>query len=155
MSITLRPIVDSDIPIFFDQQLDAAANYMAAFTAKDPADRAAFEQHWARIRADATVMLRTILFEEQVAGYVGSYEQMGEPEVTYWIGKEFWGRGVATAALAQFLEIQRQRPLFARAAKDNVGSLRVLQKCGFQIIGEDKGFANARNTETEEYIVQL
>lgn len=155
MPITLRPITDSDLPIFFEQGLDEVANRMAAFTAKDPTDRAAFEAHWARIRADATVMLRTIMVEDQIAGYVGSYEQMGETEVTYWIGKGFWGKGIATTALALFLAEQRQRPLFARAAKDNVGSLRVLQKCGFQIIGEDSGFANARNAETEEYVLQL
>lgn len=71
------------------------------------------------------------------------------------MGREFWGRGLATAALAQFLQIQTTRPLYARAAKDNVASIRVLQKCGFTICGQDKGFANGRLAEVEEYILKL
>jgi RimJ/RimL family protein N-acetyltransferase len=85
-----------------------------------------------------------------------SYEEDGKPEVSYWIGKEYWGRGIATWALADFLvHINRKRPIYARAAKDNLASLRVLEKCGFKIIGEDKGFANARNGEVEEYLLEL
>jgi RimJ/RimL family protein N-acetyltransferase len=76
-------------------------------------------------------------------------------EVTYWIGREFWGRGIATAALAEFLKLQTTRPIFGRAAKDNVGSLRVLAKCGFVIIREDKGYAYARGEEVEEYVLRL
>jgi RimJ/RimL family protein N-acetyltransferase len=79
----------------------------------------------------------------------------GQPEVTYWIGKEYWGNGVATRALSAFLESARVRPLHARAAKDNVASLRVLEKCGFVITGEDKGFSNARGEEVEEFILTL
>ena len=78
-----------------------------------------------------------------------------EPEVSYWLGKEFWGKGIATWALGEFLEFDRSRPMYARVAKDNLASLRVLQKCGFVIQGEDKGFANAREQEVEEFILIL
>jgi RimJ/RimL family protein N-acetyltransferase len=153
--IVLRGVVDSDLPIFFEQQLDKEANWMAAFTAKDPTDREAFMAHWARIRGDETTINQTILYDGRVAGSVASYqEEPGKPEVTYWLGREFWGQGIATRALATFLERMTTRPVYARAAKDNAGSLRVLEKCGFTITGEDRGFANGRGAEVEEYLLR-
>jgi RimJ/RimL family protein N-acetyltransferase len=155
LNLHLRAVEDTDLPIFFEQQLDPQANYMAAFTAKDPSDRAAFDAHWRKIRDDESTINRTILVDGQVVGHVASFMQMGEREVTYWIGKEFWGKGIATQALATLLAEIPARPLYAAAAKDNIGSLRVLQKCGFVITGEGKGFANARGEEIEEYILTL
>jgi RimJ/RimL family protein N-acetyltransferase len=154
--LVLRNVVNDDLPIFFEYQLDQAANYMAAFTAKDPTNREAFMAHWHRILADKTVIIRTIIFDGQVAGSVSSYEDEGKPEVTYWLGKEYWGKGIATWALKEFLAHKNQiRPIYARVAKDNLGSRRVLEKCGFRIIGESKGFANARGQEIEEFILEL
>ncbi len=155
--VRLRDVWDVDLPVFFEQQLDPDANWMAAFTAKDPADRDAFMAHWARNRSDAASIIQTILYEGRVAGSVSSYqEEPDRPEVTYWLGKEFWGLGIATRALAAFLkERMTTRPIYARAAKDNLGSLRVLEKCGFTIIGKDKGFANARGAEIEEHLLML
>lgn len=128
---------------------------MAAFTSKDPDDRVAFDAHWTRIRARDDVLIRTIVVDGGVAGSVLSYVMEGETEVSYWISREFWGRGIATAALTEFLKLQTTRPIYARAAKDNVGSLRVLDKCGFRIIGDDRGFANGRGQEIEEYVLEL
>ncbi|HKT38029.1 MAG TPA: GNAT family protein [Ktedonobacterales bacterium] len=153
--IVLREVTDDDLPIFFEQQLDPDANYMAAFTSRDSTDRDAFMAHWARIRADETIINRTVLCDGQVAGSVASFEDFGQPEVTYWLGREFWGKGIATRALASLLAFQTTRPIYARAAKDNAASLRVLQKCGFVITGEDKGYANARGEVIEEYILTL
>lgn len=153
--ILLRDIAEADLPIFFDYQLDPEANHMAAFTAKNPADRDAFTAHWAKILGDDTNMAKTILFDGQVAGNVLSFEQFGEPEVSYWIGKPFWGKGIATRALIEFLNHITTRPLYARAAKDNSASIRVLEQCGFTIVGEDKGFSNARGEEVEEWILKL
>jgi RimJ/RimL family protein N-acetyltransferase len=152
----LREVVDDDLAIFFEQQEDPEANYMAAFTAKNPADREAFTAHWNRILADATVIIKTIVFDRQVVGYVLSYEESGQPEVSYWLGKDYWGKGLATRALSDFLAHGNQtRPIYARVAKDNLGSRRVLEKCGVTIIGEAKGFANARGVEVEELIPEL
>ena len=154
--LLLRDVVEDDLPIFYEQQLDPDANYMAAFTTKDPTNRDAFTAHWNRILADATVIIKTIVFGGQVVGSVLSYEEGGKPEVSYWLGKEYWGRGLATHALAEFLAYgNRARPIYARVAKDNVGSRRVLEKCGFTIIGEAKGFANARGEEIEELLLAL
>lgn len=153
--IVLRDVIADDLPVFFAQQLDADANRMAAFTAKDPADRAAFMAHWATIRGDDSVTIKTIVVAGRVAGHVLRFDEAGHPEVSYWLGKDYWGRGIATTAFTAFLGQIRARPLYARAAKDNRASLRVLQKCGFTIIAEDKGFANARGAEVEEYTLML
>ena len=154
--LLLRDVVNDDLPIFFEQQLDQEANYMAAFTAKDPADQEAFRAHWHRILATETCIIRTIIFDGQVAGSVSSYEEEGKPEVTYWLGKEYWGKGIATRALKEFLaQHNKTRPIYARVAKDNPGSRRVLEKCGFTVIGESKGFANARGQEIEELLLEL
>jgi RimJ/RimL family protein N-acetyltransferase len=93
----LRDVLEADFPIFFEYQLDPEANHMAAFTSKDPTDRDAYVAHWQRIMADATTINRTIVYDGQVVGSVSSYEDEGRPEVTYWIGRAYWGRGIATA----------------------------------------------------------
>jgi RimJ/RimL family protein N-acetyltransferase len=154
--LVLRNVESDDLPIFFEYQLDPEANHMAAFTAKDPTNQEAFMAHWRRILADKTTINQTILFNGQVAGSVSSYEEEGRPEVTYWLGKEYWGKGIATGALTEFLiHHNKTRPIYARVSKDNPGSRRVLEKCGFKIIGESKGFANARGQEIEELLLEL
>ena len=153
--ILLRDVADDDLPIFFVHQLDSTANRMAAFTAKDPTDRAAFTAKWKKISSDDTVTIKTILFEGHVTGHIASFEQSGKREITYWIGNEYWGKGIATKALSEFLDDEKARPLYARAAKDNVASLRVLEKCAFTICGHEKGFAYGRGEEVEEYILKL
>jgi RimJ/RimL family protein N-acetyltransferase len=155
-ALLLRDVIEDDLPIFFEQQLDSDANYMAAFTAKDPTNRDAFMAHWNRILADPTVIIKTIVFDGHVVGSVLSYEESGRPEVSYWLGKEYWGKGLATRALSDFLaHSNTTRPIYARVAQDNIGSLRVLAKCGFMITGESKGFANARGKDIEELILEL
>ncbi|MCH8824516.1 MAG: GNAT family N-acetyltransferase [Planctomycetes bacterium] len=153
--IQLRAVADVDLAVFFDYQLDKQANYMAAFTAKDPNNRDAFDAHWEKIRGDEQVVIKTITVGEEVVGHVASFIMFEQREVTYWIGKNFWGKGIATKALTMFLESLKERPIYARAAKDNTASLRVLEKCGFTIDGEEKGYANARGQEIEEYILKL
>jgi RimJ/RimL family protein N-acetyltransferase len=131
---------------------------MAAFTSGDPSNREAFMAHWRRIMAKPTVTNRTVLVDGQVAGSVASYvdAEFGKREVTYWLGKEFWGQGVATAALGLFLgEVVTERPIYGRAAKDNTGSIRVLEKCGFRLTGYGRGYAAARGEEIEEVIMEL
>lgn len=152
--VILRPVWDADLPILFEQQLDPEANQMAAFTARDPSDRAAFEARWKKIRADESVLIRAILFDGEVAGSILSHSGFGELEVSYWIGRAYWGRGVATAALTAFLREQTTRPIFGRAAKDNLGSIRVLEKCGFVLEKEERGFANARGAEIDEVVMK-
>ena len=153
--LLLRDVIEDDLPIFFEQQLDPDANYMAAFTTRNPADRDAFTSHWNKILGDRATTNKTILFAGQVVGHIARFERLGKPEVTYWIGKEYWGKGIATRALTELLGHVKERPVYARAAKDNIASIRVLEKCGFEISGQDKGFSHARGREVEEFILEL
>lgn len=154
--VVLRDVVDDDIPIFFAHQLDVEACRMAAFTPQEPTNWPAFAVRWDTILADATIVTRTIVVDGCVVGHVLSYEADGKPEVSYWIDREHWGRGIATRALAEFLaHVNRSRPIYARVAEDNVGSRRVLEKCGFTVIGAGRGFANARGAEIEELVLEL
>jgi RimJ/RimL family protein N-acetyltransferase len=146
-TIFLRDVIDDDLPIFFEQQLDPVANQLAAFPARD---RDAFMAHWAKIMADETNILKTILYGDQVAGNIVSWEHSGEREVGYWLGREIWGKGIATQALALFLKQVTTRPLYAYAAKHNLASIRVLEKCGFTMTGEDKGLSSTGGEEIEE-----
>ncbi|MCX4999019.1 GNAT family N-acetyltransferase [Streptomyces longwoodensis] len=154
MEIALRTVHDSDLPVFFRQMNDPEALRMAAFTPKDPADRDAFEARWVRIRASAAVT-RTVLADGDVVGSAAVYGAPGEREVTYWLDRAYWGRGIATSALRALLAEVTERPLYARTATDNTGSLRVLEKCGFRVTGRASGFAEARGGETEEFVLVL
>jgi RimJ/RimL family protein N-acetyltransferase len=151
-NILLRDVQESDLPIFFEHQRDPVANQMAAFPARE---REAFMAHWTKIMQDENVILRTILFESQVAGNIVSFEMSGEREVGYWLGREFWGKGIATQALSTFLAQETIRPLYAHVTKHNVASQRVLEKCGFVVSGEDKGLPNTRGEKVEELILKL
>lgn len=153
--IHLRDVSDADIPVFRAQQMDAEAIHMAAFTPAEPSDEVAFAARWARLRADHSIVAQTIVVNDLVAGHIARFVQDGDPKVTYWLGRAFWGQGIATHALALFLAQGQVQPLFARAAADNLASLRVLQKCGFVICGEESGFAAARGTEIAEYVLRL
>ncbi|MFF7275689.1 GNAT family N-acetyltransferase [Streptomyces griseorubiginosus] len=154
MQIALREVHDSDLPVFFRQMNDPEALHMAAFTPKDPAHRDAFDAHWKRIRASDAVH-RTVLADGDVVGSAAVYGEPGEREVTYWIDRAYWGRGIATAALRELVVQVPERPLYARAATDNTGSLRVLEKCGFRMTARASGYANARGAEIEEFVLVL
>lgn len=153
--LKLRPSVVEDIHIFFEYQLDEEANYIAAFTAKDPTDKAAYLEKYTRLLHNPTVNMQTIVANNAVVGTVTKFEINSEAEVAFWIDKVFWGKGVATKALKMFLEIETKRPIFGHAAFDNFGSQKVMEKCGFQKIGTEKGFANARQAEIEEFVYRL
>ncbi len=154
-NMLLREVQDDDLAIFFANQQDAEASHMVAFTKRDPNDRDAFMAHLAKIRSDDTVTIRTIVVDGQVAGNIAQFENEGKFEVGYWIGKKYWGQGIATAALSQFLTEVKVRPLHANVAKDNIGSMRVLEKCGFVIVGHDRNFAKARGEVIDEVIMKL
>jgi len=133
--VTLRDVTEADLPVFFEFQLDPVANEMAAFPARD---RETFMGHWtSKILGDDAARKQTILLDGEVVGNMLSWEQSGDTLVGYWIGREYWGRGVATRALTLFLTEVDTRPLHAHVVNHNVGSIRVLEKCGFRIVGEE------------------
>ena len=154
-NIKLRPTVVDDLEFFFKFQLDSDANYLAAFTSKDPTDKSAYLIKYTKLLNEPTVNNQTIIVDDIIAGSIAKFEIEGEAEVTYWIDKRFWGKGIATKALKILLSIEKTRPILGRVAFDNYGSQKVLEKCGFIRVGKDKGFANARQTEIEEFIYKL
>ncbi|MGX1545400.1 GNAT family N-acetyltransferase [Streptomyces adustus] len=153
MEVALRKVHDSDLAVFFRQLNDPESLRMAAFTPEDPADRDGFDARWKQIRS--TSLVRTVLVDGDVVGSAAVYGEPGEREVTYWVDRAYWGRGIATAALRILLAEVSERPLYARAAADNEGSLRVLRKCGFRDSARASGFAHARGEEIAEIVLTL
>jgi RimJ/RimL family protein N-acetyltransferase len=126
----LRHVCEADLPLLFEHQNDPVASEMAKFPSR-PHD--AFMSHWhEKVLGNPTGIARTVLLDSRVVGSIVSFSQDGRRLVGYWIGREHWGKGVATRALTALLDLERQRPLSAFVAKSNVGSIRVLEKCGFQ-----------------------
>ncbi len=152
--IALRPVADADLDALFDQTRDPESVWMAAFTPDDPDDKSAFEAHMAKVRSSPDITLRAVTCDGQLVGSVSSFVIDGETDVTYWIDRAVWGRGIASRALELLMDLVPTRPLHARAASDNVASLRVLQKVGFKIIGTENSFAPGRNSHIEETILR-
>ncbi|MER5492035.1 GNAT family protein [Streptomyces sp. NPDC002490] len=153
----MREVRDADLPALHAQSIEPEALRMAAFTADDPTDRTRFDAHWSRIRTDPQVVLRAVTAgaDGELLGHAAVYGPPDEREVTYWIGRAHWGRGVATAALRALLVTVPERPLHARVAADSAGSLRVLHACGFTVTGRERSFAAARGEEIEELLLTL
>lgn len=154
-NITLTKTVKEDLYVLFEFQLNEEAIYLAAFTPKDPTDKNAYIEKFTKHIADPNINMRTINFKDQIVGSIAKFVLEDEAEITYWIDRKFWGQGIATSALNKFLKMEQIRPIHGRVAFDNFGSQKVLEKCGFVKIGKDKGFANARQVEIEEYIYKL
>ncbi len=148
----LRDVVEGDLPVLFEHQCDPVANRMAAFPARD---RKAFMAHWARILVDDTVIARTILLGDRVAGNIVCFEQSGRRLIGYWLGKKFWGQGIATRALSEFLAQVGVRPLHAHVARHNGGSIRVLENCGFTLSGEGNAPAGSGGEAVEDLVYVL
>jgi RimJ/RimL family protein N-acetyltransferase len=152
--VALRPVEDADLDALFDQMRDPESVWMAAFTARDPSDRSAFDAHMARVRNSPDITMRAVTRDGRLVGSIASFVAEGHTEVTYWIDRAAWGCGIASQALALFLELTAVRPLHARAASDNAASLSVLRRSGFQVIGTETSFAPGRNAEIEETILR-
>ena len=153
--IKLKPTEISDLDTLFKFQLDKEGGYLAAFMPKDPTNKSAYINKYTKLLSEPTVNNQTILLDNVIVGSIAKFIMEGNTEITYWIDRKYWGQGIATKALKKLLTIESSRPIFARVAFDNYGSQKVLEKCGFVKIGSDKGFANARQMEIEEFIYKL
>ena len=154
-NIILKSTAVSDLDQLFEFQLDQEGGYLAAFMPKDHTNKEAYLKKYKKLLADPAVNNQTILLDNHIVGSIAKFLMEGAAEITYWIDRKFWKQGIATRALKEFLIIETHRPIFARVAFDNFGSQKVLEKCGFVKISSDKGFANARQMEIEEFIYKL
>ena len=153
--IQLSKTTIEDLETLFILQTDKESIWMAAFTPEDPNDKTRYLEKWARIVDNPEIRMQTIRTDDKIVGSVIHFDVMNETNVSYWIDRAFWGKGIATEALRQFINGTEKRPLFGRVAHDNKGSQRVLEKCGFQSITLERGFANARQMEIEEFVYRL
>ncbi len=148
-------MVDEDLDAIFDQMRDPVAVHMTAFTAEDPDDRAEFDAHLHRLRTSPDITLLAITVNGVLAGTIASFPVGADIEITYWLDRAYWGQGIATAAVRAFLTTIPVRPVIARAASDNAGSLAVLRKTGFTKTGTEIAYANQRGKEIEETVLRL
>ena len=153
--VSLRPVEEADFDTLFEFMRDPESVRMAAFTAKDPDDRAAFDAHLRKNLARSDVTNRVIIGDGRVVGTVAAFVIEGDTEITYWVDRAVWGQGVASRAVELLLREVTVRPIYGRAASDNAASLRVLTRAGFEVVGTDTGYASARNAEIEETILRL
>ena len=154
-TVELRRVDVSDLDAIFEHIRDPISVQMAAFTAEDPDDRMAFDSHMARVMASPDATNRAIICDDRLVGTIASFVSEGATEVTYWIDQPYWGQGIASRALALLVDEVAVRPLHARVASDNIGSLRVLEKSGFRKVGTETSFAPARGAEIEEMLLEL
>ncbi len=128
----LREVRDDDIAVFHRHQSDVDASALAGVPMRDAQ---AYAEHWAKLRADPQVVLRTVVTDEgAVAGQLLSFRRDGVREVGYWIDREFSGRGLATASLRAFLDLVEERPVYGVVTAANVASRRVLERNGFVLV---------------------
>ena len=153
--VLLRDVRDDDLDVLFEHWRDAESIRMAAFVPADQSSRDAFTARWDRIRSDDANVAKAIEVDGELVGTISSFDNDGQREVTYWLGRQHWGKGIATRALAAFLEVDTTRPLYGVTAKDNTGSQRVLEKCGFRVVGSARAFAHGRGEEVDEVILRL
>lgn len=153
--ISLKPTIVPDLDRLFEIQQDPQGCYLAAFTSEDYADKEAYLAKFHRLLLTPTVNNQTIWMEGRIIGSVAKFLRGEEAEITYWIDRECWNRGISSEAVKIFLSMEQTRPLNARVAADNYGSIRVLERNGFRKIGTDSGFAYARQSELEEWIFRL
>lgn len=154
-NITLTKTEIDDLHTLFRFQTDKEAIHLAAFTPEDPNDKAAYIEKYSKFLIDPTINMRTIRVGDEIVGSIARFFIDNDAEITYWIDRKFWGQGIATTALRDFLKTETTRPIRGRVAFDNYGSQKVLENNGFVRIGTGKGFANARQAEIEEYIYTL
>ena len=153
--VNLRPTEIEDLDTLFEFQTDKEGGYLAAFMPKDPTDKSAYISKYTKLLDDPRVNNQTITLDNIIVGSIAKFVMDGNTEITYWIDRKFWGQGIAKKAVKEFLTIETTRPIFGRVAFDNFGSQKVLENCGFNKVGTDKGFANARQMEIEEFIYKL
>jgi RimJ/RimL family protein N-acetyltransferase len=151
-SLILRDVLETDLPLFYQDQADEEASRMAAFTSRNPE---AFAEHWKKIFSDKAVKRQTVIYQGEIAGYLIAFDRSGERELGYWIRRPYWGRGIASRAVADFLRYETARPLSALVAKHNTASIRVLQKSGFVVVREEENFAKTGDTVIAGLVMKL
>jgi len=107
---------------------------------------------WIASIADGAEVSYAIELDGALIGTIGHKPvDTGVVELGYWLGKEFWGRSYASEAARGLVEIIFYNPdirtIIGTHAKDNPGSRRVIEKLGFQLIGDCVCYSLARDAD--------
>lgn len=153
--VALFAPVEGDFPALYAFQNDEEAQYQAG-GGRVFASLEDYVDHM-QTALDGGADIQTILYEGHVAGYLATFDRLGNREVSYWIGRAYWNKGIATRALKLWLETTSlpDAGLYARVMKDHPASARVLEKCGFARVGEDRFHSDIRGGDVEEYLYRL
>jgi len=153
--IELRDLEDDDLDAIFDMMRDPDGVALAAFTAADPDDRAAFDTWIARERASHDVAFAVVTENGGFAGTAAAFTVDGDREVTFWTTRNAWGRGVASEALRVLVSREAERPLFARVAAHNARAVAALERNGFTPVSRGAAFAPGVGGDVEEVVYTL
>jgi len=147
MPVSLREVRLDDLKVLFEFQREPEGVAMAVFPSRD---WPTFLEHWTKnVLGDPANLVKTIEIDGVAAGWVNCFTKDGKRLVGYWLGRRFWGRGLATQALEQVLGCEKERPLHAFVARSNIASRRVLEKCGFRVVAEETA-----DDGVEEFLMQ-
>lgn len=155
MNMLLQKTTVEDLETLFIFQADEESNRVAAFNSADPKDKKAYLDKWTGIVANPKVNMQTIFIDDVLVGSVIHFDLGDETNVSYWIDRKHWGKGIASKALQQFIATTDKQTLYGMVAFDNIGSQKVLERNGFVRIGAKKGFANGRGEEIQEFVYRL
>jgi RimJ/RimL family protein N-acetyltransferase len=148
--VRIRPVEDDDVELFWQFEQDEEASRRSAFPSRD---RDRFMPHWAKIRADPANVLRTVLADDEVAGNVVSWAQDGKQWIGYWLGRDYWGRGVGSRAVRLFLDELTIRPMYADPVEGNTGSVRLLEKLGFRRVDVPEPDTTTYDGEVHQHVL--
>ncbi|MFE7754183.1 GNAT family N-acetyltransferase [Streptomyces sp. NPDC057418] len=131
--VRLRDVGEADLEVFHAQEHDPEAARRSNFP---PREREVFMNHWkTRVLGDPSVFVQAVTVDGELAGNLVAWWEGDRRFLGYWLGRKFWGRGIGTQALGLFLDRETARPLHADPHKGNTGSVRLLEKHGFQRTG--------------------
>ena len=154
-SLQLREVLPGDIALFYEHHLELRPLPLDADDADREASRARFMERWDQLLSEEGAFVQTITWDGVPVGYVARFTQKDRPAISYWLGRDYWGKGIATQAVRNFLGRVDERPLFARVAYDNLASIQVLRKTGFEIVGHDRCYSDLHGEEIDEIVLAL
>lgn len=150
--VSIRDVTEADLSALYRLSVDPESNRMAMVR---PRGRESFDAHWASVLRSTDTVSKVILLGDRVVGKISCFTVNEMRTIGYWVDREYWGRGIATRALGLLVQEVTARPLHALVATTNTGSIRVLEKCGFVVIGKEHSPETERYVECDELILML
>jgi ribosomal-protein-alanine N-acetyltransferase len=98
---------------------------------------------WVEVGSKQGGTVRAIEYHGLFCGVIGAVRQHFEyshcAEIGYWLGREYWGKGIATEAVIKLTQLvfadSKLQRLYAPVFSANKASMRVLEKAGYKLEG--------------------